>query len=135
MLNRYKNLWDSEIEKKLFRCSKELGVYNVIKKTCSKPKLIKEIKQKTFAALKDNEDKVLSFTHMASNLSYPTLTAIEDERHFCHLLGYEIIICSTYITKDTMNKLFNDFSKEVFKKHKIHNKYLRFKGNIKMFFK
>lgn len=136
-------LWNSEIEKKLFRCSKELGVYNQIKKSLGKfdycDSTLWKIKKFDFlccellASLQANIGLVIAFENMGVKFTYPVLTATKDERHFCHLLVLYVIMKAS-LKHDVSQKLFQDVSKEIFKHHRLHAKYVRTKSFFKIFF-
>ncbi len=136
-------LWNSEIEKKLFRCSKELGVYSQIKKSLGKfdycNSTLWKIKKfdslccELWASLRINRGSIVAFENMGVKFTYPVPTALNDERHFCHLLVLNIIMKAS-LKHDASQKLFQDVSKEIFKSHRLHTKYVRAKNFFKIFF-
>ena len=136
-------LWSSEIEKKLFRCSKELGVYSQIKKSLGKfdycDSTLWKIKKFDFlccelwASLQTNRGSIIAFENMGVKFTYPVPTALNDERHFCHLLVLHIIMKAS-LKHDVSQKLFQDVSKEIFKHHRLHTKCIRIKSFFKIFF-
>ena len=140
--NEFLKFWNSEVEKKLFRCSKEYGIYNAIKKTLN-PKnksdwddYLYGYYRRLIDELFLNINSIVDFTNGEYKLikrKYCVRTALGDKRHLSQLLIFSILQRSC-VDNDKFRNVFNEMDKELFRGHKL-SAYATEKWNlIKLFF-
>lgn len=119
----FRTFWDNEINKKLFRYSKEFEFYEKLKKILGpkqKSNLL-NIFTSVMRNLISNNAKVIEFTreHDFNNVSrkYSVCTAINDKRHFSQILVFQILRkCS--LQKEIFMEVFEKMDEEIFKGHR-----------------
>ena len=135
--------WDGEMQKKLFRCSKELGFYNKLKKALSPRGYLfassggkMELLTKLLNDLKSNNDGVLNFEGLfddeGKDCIYPVHTALRSKIHLSHLYSLAILQkCG--ISHSELSNAFKWLSKEIFKGHKFYAKRKELMGYFILF--
>jgi hypothetical protein len=132
-----------EMQKKLFRCSKELGFYNKLRKTLKHKGYLFAISggktdlfNKLIADLKENEDGVLDFEKLfggvGKDYSYPVHTALRSKIHLSHLYSLAILQkCG--LSHQELIDAFKLVTKEIFKKHKRYARFKEIIGYLRIF--
>ncbi len=135
--------WDGEMQKKLFRCSKELGFYNKLKKALSPSGYLFAtsggrvgLLNKLLIDLNENKDGVLNFEGLfddeGKDCTYPVHTALRSKIHLSHLYSLAILQkCG--ISHSELSNAFKWLSKEIFKGHKFYAKRKELVGYFILF--
>ena len=128
--------WNNEVEKKLFRHSKECGVFNKIKKALNplnKPNWDDNLR-KYYNQINDelllNNDCVID---LSVGRKYCVKTASNSRRHFSQIMVF-FVLQHSEISEDKKREVFIEMDKELFKKSKIRNFFLEKWYYIKLFF-
>lgn len=141
---RFLDFWNSEVEKKLFRCSKEYGAYNQLKKTLNPNSKsdwdyhLYKIYNLLLKDLSSHLNCMIDFTaddrtFFIINRKYCVRTALNSNRHLSQIVIFGILQKSQ-ISEKKINQIFVEMDKELFKGHKL-NAFLTEKWNlIKVFF-
>ena len=135
--------WDGEMQKKLFRCSKELGFYNKLKKTLSPRGYLfatsggrLALLNKLLIDLNENKDGVLNFENLfeenGKGYTYPVHTALRSKVHLSHLYSLAILQkCG--LSHTDLIKSFGWMTREIFKGHKMYAKRKEMMGYFRIF--
>ena len=122
----FEKFWRSKVEKKLFRCSKDLGFYAPLQKVLNPQK---SYFGRTSGLYKIWEKHTLSLSgHLKSTLDfnedlflfrkYPVITALKDNRHLSQVIIFSLLLrCD--IDNYKLRDAFYTMNKELFKGHKI----------------
>ena len=125
---KFEKFWNSEIEKKLFRCSKDLGFYIPLKKTltpakCSSYRRIRlfEIWKKHVSELSQHKSYAVDFSEsglLLSKRKYSVTTALHDDRHLSQIIIFYLFQhCKLNYTK--FKAAFEIMDEEIYKGHKF----------------
>ena len=140
----FKKFWGSEAEKKLFRCSKEFGIYAQVKKILN-PKNkkyregeIKKIYEEVFGILFLHKYGVIDFSdydnkRVLTNRKFTVSTAFHSKRHLSLLVIFRILE-KIHIDEIKFKKLFEKIDIELFKQHKLSTFFIENWYFIKLFF-
>lgn len=112
----FKNFWYSEIEKKLFRCSKELGFYKKLKRVLATNKLNDSRDLILYSFYKKILDRAIDYENCLIHFDQPLLSSsvkrtystnlvLKDKRYFSHLMVYSILYRTMIYTE---SKMFDD---------------------------
>ena len=135
--------WDGEMQKKLFRCAKELGFYNKLKKTLSPRGYLfatsggrVALLNKLLIDLNENKDGVLNFENLfeeeGKDYTYPVHTALRSKIHLSHLYALTILQKCGLSHYELMDA-FKWVTKEIFKGHKMYAKRKEMMGYFRIF--
>jgi hypothetical protein len=125
---KFEAFWNSEIEKKLFRCSKDLGFYVPLKKVLTSknsPRYRRdrlfEIWEKHIAQLNQHKNYAVDFSEgglLPNKRSYSVTTALHDNRHLSQIIIFYLFQhCKLDYTK--FKTAFETMDKEIFKGHRF----------------
>ena len=134
--------WNSEVEKKLFRCSKEYGVFNLVKKALnpkSKPNWddnLYTFYRKLHDELIVNRDSIIDFSsgnEKLLNRKFCVKTAIDDNRHLSELMVF-YILQHAMIDNTRFKQVFTAMDKELYKGRRVRNFCYEKWGFVKLIF-
>lgn len=123
----FKKFWDSEVEKKLFRCSKEYGIYNQIKKVLNpshkryRDDALKKIFNELVLDLYFHPCGIIDFSsknYKLINRKFTVSTAIYSKRHLSQLIVFKILE-KTYINDEKFLDVFRKMDRQLYKNHKL----------------
>jgi hypothetical protein len=139
---KFLDFWNSEVEKKLFRCSKEYGIFNLVKKTLN-PKSKSNWDDNLYAFYRNlqdelilNRDSIIDFSNGNENLikrKYCVRTAQNDNRHLAQLVIFHILQRSM-IDSTKFKQVFLAMDKELYKGRRMRNFCYEKWGFVKLFF-
>lgn len=134
--------WNSEVSKKLFRCSKEFGFYHVLKKVLksdysySRNEIIYKSLVHLLNDLYDNKKEIIDFSHLLdkqNRLRYPVYTALTSKIHLSHLVTL-CLLRKCNLSHQLTVDAFEWMTVEIFKENRCKARWNEIRAYIKLFF-
>lgn len=133
--------WNGEMEKKLFRCSKEFGFYKNLKKTIGsncgtfQAEFYKRSLAELVTELDRNKKDIVNFADILDevNRQYPVHTALHSRIHLSHLFSF-LILQKCKISHEKLVDGFKWMTTEIFDDNKSASRLLEIKSYVKLFF-